>query len=459
MRALCVAATTGARLPADAKPDVTSLLAQPAATRVLASADAARPQACPGAAGRAALADHFDAVLLDRASEAGAPPLLPPGVGGRARALCAALSWATVLASVLHAWRAARAPAEEGASDRLRGLGFARYLASLHVALGHASRRQSSGLAATKYFVSFGFTWVPWFFMLSGFVLGFAKFGAMEMAALDLGRVASTDDDDNTQLLADPEIASARPPPRRRLSGAGLCGRAKLGLEVRTALASAHEGGSYAMRRLGTLWPLYACGFVLGAWTAPCGSVLAASWRMRLAQASLLQVWWPFFQERGLQQHCWFVACMPFLWLLLPSLARWAHSPRGSGSSYALVLLLLLPFAALFALPLAIGVPVRSWAGGRVPGVVRSATDVFVVLLKFSPPPYVPQFVLGVLLARKVRSWRAASGARGGKGAGVGEGVCSAPFVARFGATIGYSILAAIFGLRALRPPVAQPSP
>ncbi|KAJ1620338.1 hypothetical protein T492DRAFT_847874 [Pavlovales sp. CCMP2436] len=110
---------------------------------------------------------------------------------------------------------------------------------------------------------------------------------------------------------------------------------------------------------------------------------------------------------------------------------------------------------AIYALPLALGVSVRSLAGVRVPGVVRSMTDIVVVLLKFSPPPYVPQFAIDVLLARKVRSRRAAS-AGGGKGAGGGEGVSTASFVARYGATIGYSVLAAIFGLRALRPSAAQ---
>lgn len=46
--------------------------------------------------------------------------------------------------------------------------GAARYAASLHVVLGHLNAR---GLAQPWYLCCWGYTWVPWFFMLSGFIL------------------------------------------------------------------------------------------------------------------------------------------------------------------------------------------------------------------------------------------------------------------------------------------------
>eukprot|EP00438_Fugacium_kawagutii_P028421 Skav221011 [mRNA] locus=scaffold2350:140627:146319:- [translate_table: standard] len=65
-------------------------------------------------------------------------------------------------------------PAEENskarppAGDRFP-LGLARFLAALHVVIFHLF---AEGVTAGVYLYAWGFTWVPWFFMLSGFVLG-----------------------------------------------------------------------------------------------------------------------------------------------------------------------------------------------------------------------------------------------------------------------------------------------
>ncbi|CAE7839207.1 Fam3b, partial [Symbiodinium necroappetens] len=47
-------------------------------------------------------------------------------------------------------------------------LGLARFMGSTHVVLGHLFAK---GATHPVYFFGWGFTWVPWFFMLSGFVL------------------------------------------------------------------------------------------------------------------------------------------------------------------------------------------------------------------------------------------------------------------------------------------------
>ena len=66
--------------------------------------------------------------------------------------------------------------------DYLPALNGARILGSLHVTLGHLYQ---SGLLTTLsrypgflrfgYFCSWGFTWVPWYMMLSGYVLTHAE--------------------------------------------------------------------------------------------------------------------------------------------------------------------------------------------------------------------------------------------------------------------------------------------
>lgn len=60
--------------------------------------------------------------------------------------------------------------------QRFLGLNAVRLAASIHIVLGHlqkqgALRRSVGGV----YVLRWGFTWVPWFFMLSGFVLTHAR--------------------------------------------------------------------------------------------------------------------------------------------------------------------------------------------------------------------------------------------------------------------------------------------
>eukprot|EP00937_MAST-01D_sp_MAST-1D-sp2_P005373 g5373.t1 len=69
-------------------------------------------------------------------------------------------------------------PAGEGSSavrpapENLSALGAARLLASVHIVLGHLYQK---GAITGPYLCGWGFTWVPWFFMLSGYVLTHAR--------------------------------------------------------------------------------------------------------------------------------------------------------------------------------------------------------------------------------------------------------------------------------------------
>ena len=61
-------------------------------------------------------------------------------------------------------------------SERFLGLNAARLAASLHIVFGHLQKQTAlRGSLADVYLLRWGFTWVPWFFMLSGFVLTHAR--------------------------------------------------------------------------------------------------------------------------------------------------------------------------------------------------------------------------------------------------------------------------------------------
>ena len=66
---------------------------------------------------------------------------------------------------------AASAPADGAAgsegSSRLDDVHMARLLASFHIVVEHLYAKRE---VDSMYFFSWGFTWVPWFFMLSGYV-------------------------------------------------------------------------------------------------------------------------------------------------------------------------------------------------------------------------------------------------------------------------------------------------
>lgn len=63
-------------------------------------------------------------------------------------------------------------PKKPSKGEHLAGLNFARILASIHIVVGHL---YAKGAVASVYAFGWGFTWVPWFFMLSGYVLTHAQ--------------------------------------------------------------------------------------------------------------------------------------------------------------------------------------------------------------------------------------------------------------------------------------------
>ena len=71
----------------------------------------------------------------------------------------------------------------DGKPHYLGALGFARFIASIHIVVGHLYAK--GALQDSIYLFKYGFTWVPWFFMLSGFVLTHARLTSRDPSKVD----------------------------------------------------------------------------------------------------------------------------------------------------------------------------------------------------------------------------------------------------------------------------------
>eukprot|EP00931_Biecheleriopsis_adriatica_P041196 TRINITY_DN23575_c1_g1_i1.p1 TRINITY_DN23575_c1_g1~~TRINITY_DN23575_c1_g1_i1.p1 ORF type:complete len:1725 (-),score=288.88 TRINITY_DN23575_c1_g1_i1:45-5219(-) len=223
----------------------------------------------------------------------------------------------------------------EDASDRF-SFGLARCIASCHVVVGHLYARDAT---PDVYTFSWGFTWVPWFFMLSGFIL----------CAAELRK------------------------PR---------GETSMG---------------YVSRRLVTIYPVYALGLIVSCVLASGQGSLPPAWVLVL-QAWLLQAWLPLITEWGLQMQCWFLSCLTVYWFFFPMIVKRVAKMSAREVFVGISLTFLLPSMYLLIPDLyfanAMWYRYHSW------GHMRDVKDFLVVMLKFHPLCYLHVFVLGMLLAR-----------------------------------------------------------
>ena len=154
--------------------------------------------------------------------------------------------------------------------------------------------------------------------------------------------------------------------------------------------------GRFIVKRLASVYPIYALGLVLVEVTrAAGGRSLPESWILTI-QAWLLQSFVPNATEKALQAHCWFLSALVLYWVLFrPLYTRGAGAGRGPASSA--LILSLVPHVASLALPAALGA--LRYAGHRY-GNFDDGNDAFVVLVKFHPLCYLHVFVFGMVLAR-----------------------------------------------------------
>ena len=230
-------------------------------------------------------------------------------------------------------------PLSTAVGERLTSLGPARFMASMHIVAGHLYQK---GALGPMYFLSWGFTWVPWFFMLSGYVLMHARLNS------------------RTPDRVDPPL---------------------------TAL----------WKRTSSIFPMYAIGVVLDmvAYLAR-GSPLPAYYVL-IAQSFLLQGWVSYLTEKSLQTHTWFLSAMVVYWLFFGPMYRLMRK-LSLGKTLAFLLgLTLLPWLVVI-IPASMN-DLAFYSHHRT-GSLTTPLDHVVVTLKFNPLCYLHVFTFGMLLAR-----------------------------------------------------------
>jgi len=216
-------------------------------------------------------------------------------------------------------------------------LGLARFMGSTHVVVGHLFAK---GVTEPIYFFGWGFTWVPWFFMLSGFVL----FSA---------------------YLKNPKEETMI---------------------------------QYVMRRSTTIYPLYAFSLIPAFIIGKAYGTMSAEWPTLLAQSFLLQAWVPHFTENALQMHCWFLSCMVVYWFFFKPLSHLLKNITLLKTCLLMGFFFFLPWLLIF-IPVIAGEDV-DWYKNHEFYATDTFLDIGVVMLKFHPICYFHVFILGMLLAK-----------------------------------------------------------
>ena len=238
---------------------------------------------------------------------------------------------------------------------RIDSLVFSRYIASVLVVSGHMQQKGVALLPLPKHVLSWGFTWVPFFFMLSGFVLTYVK----------IIKVVPT-----TPIKLESPLG-------------------------------------FVWKRAVSTFPLYFAGLVSSAlFSFVTGHGTRADAAMVVQESLLLQAWFPSTIESTLQAHCWFISCEVLYWALFPRIVHFLNA--ASSSLLAAIVLLcafLGPWTVTVIAPWLMGEP-SDWYTGHVPSHVSSRRDLVVVLLKFHPLSYLHLFVLGCACAFVFRMYK-----------------------------------------------------
>lgn len=213
-------------------------------------------------------------------------------------------------------------------------LGFARFLASVHIVAGHLTAG-SKGYTMQWNTNNFGFTWVPWFMMLSGYVLSIARLQSSDPDKLDTWNL-------------------------------------------------------FTAKRVKSIYPLYLTGLLtwaaMEAWIENKPFTLGTPLET-FASLFLLQAWLPNVTEFVMQPHCWFLSCIIPFWMLHNETYRF--SKKWSTKSLWIVLCILSAAPWLFFL---IAIPNNEWYQQHSWQGTGTVIDTFVVMLKFHPIFYWPTY-------------------------------------------------------------------
>lgn len=269
--------------------------------------------------------------------------------------------------------------------DYLRSLGMARLLASVHIVLGHL---YAKGETANVYFFGWGFTWVPWFFMLSGYVLTHARLNSRDPTKVD-------------------------------------------------------GPYSHIAKRLSTIFPMYSFGVFLSMLIVVLRKLALPGYDVLIAQSYLLQSWVPLWVEEALLSHCWFLSNMVVYWAGFGWVYKGVRRLTLASSCYVMAVICVLPWF-LVIIPAISDRIEADWYKEHTWGSTDSATDTWTVMLKFHPVFYAHVFLFGMLLSVLRHQVKTASNDT--------VLVRVVGFIMRFGATLGYIGLVLVFSLEQLQP-------
>ncbi|CAM9132528.1 unnamed protein product [Chrysoparadoxa australica] len=228
----------------------------------------------------------------------------------------------------------------------------ARFAAALHVVAGHYAA-DGAKVITSKYIMNWGFTWVPWFLMLSGFVLTYAS------------------------LKREAEGKPHTSPPL-----------------------------AFLLKRVQRIYPVYVLGLIIAYCIALSnGSWVNITWVEAISSMTLTQAWLPTITELVVQPHCWFLSAIIPLWYFHGKIQKVVSGLSCDRLWAMMVVIMLLPWMLVVILPHIIGVDVN-WYSQHAWGNTTTWTDILVVVFKFHPMSYIHVYTFGVGLACLLRDYR-----------------------------------------------------
>ena len=271
--------------------------------------------------------------------------------------------------------------------DYLHSLGIARLLASIHIVLGHL---YANGETANIYFFGWGFTWVPWFFMLSGYVLTHARLNSRDPTKVD---------------------------------------------------------GPYnhIAKRLSTIFPMYSFGVFVSMLIVVFRNLNLPGYDVLIAQSYLMQSWVPLWTEEALLSHCWFLSNMVIYWAAFGLVYKWIRKLSLISTCCVLAVICVLPWFVVIVPAVSDSIE-ADWYNAHTWGSNDSANDTWTIMLKFNPIFYAHVFLFGMLLSVLRHRLKNPDNDTGSLLTMVLSSVM------RFGATLGYVGLILVFTVEELQP-------
>jgi hypothetical protein len=235
-----------------------------------------------------------------------------------------------------------KAAAAMGSRRHIKAFGVARFLASLHIVAGHLYRYNPRAVPDFWVF-DFGYTWVPYFMMMSGFILSYA-------------RLASRDPNKVVPVL------------------------------------------DFLQARIFGIYPIYLAGLLIAlALRLHTDGVSSFKPVEFVVSIFLIQAWIPGYTEHVLQPHCWFLSCIVPYWFMHDQLYRRIKGMSLQNLLSLLAMCWLVPLVLLCIIAAALDN--ADWYLDHQWQSTKSSLDIFVIMLKFHPFCYLHIYVFGIATA------------------------------------------------------------